>query len=136
MEREKLKKEQMVEAVSRMKILNLNSQVVEDFISNQILHKSDYAVLYYLNSEEYKMVREWEKQTDSVVYHVIKTHMSFGLCYSYLYVSKYQEEWEMDKHFLKELCPLVYVKNVDDECCSEYGSIGIRPIFGGVVRTE
>ena len=85
--------------------------------------------------KEEKMVKEWEKETGNMVYHVIQNRMEFGLCYSFLYVSIYSEEWEMDNEGLKEGVPIVYVKNVDDEDCSEYGSIGIMPLAGGVLRT-
>ena len=76
------------------------------------------------------------KQTGNVVYHVIKNQMEFGLCYSFLFVSKHKDEWKIDRNDIHEGCPFVYVKNVDDEGSSVYGSIGIRPVFGGVLRIE
>jgi hypothetical protein len=36
---------------------------------------------------------------------------------------------------LKDGYACAYVMNLDDEWCSEFGSIGIKPQFGGVVRT-
>ena len=39
-----------------------------------------------------------------------------------------------DRVDLKEGIPLVYVANLTDETCSEYGSIGVKPYMGGVLR--
>ena len=47
---------------------------------------------------EEAMVREWEKQTGNLVYHVIKSQMIFGLCYSFLYVSADIDEWQWDMY--------------------------------------
>lgn len=67
--------------------------------------------------------------------HVIDNPTSIGRMHSYLYVSSNEEEWEQDRQDLKDGCPIVYVENVDDELLSEFGSIGIEPRNGGVVRT-
>lgn len=69
-----------------------------------------------------------------MVYFVIKNRFEFGLCYAFLYVSKQADEWIYDNEDLCDGCPYAYVKNIDDECCSEYGRIGIREFFGSLVR--
>jgi len=55
--------------------------------------------------------------------------------YSLLYVSNHTEEWEMDRADIQEGRSFVYVVNKDMPDCSEFGTIGIRPLFGGVLRT-
>lgn len=80
------------------------------------------------------MGREWEEETGNIVYHVIMNRFEFGLCYSFLYVSQHADEWGLDNENLKEGHPLVYVKNKDDNSLSEYGYIGIKPSFGGLMR--
>ena len=132
---EKLVNEQIKEAVSRMKSLDLLERIIREFEEKRQLYRSEHAILYWLDEEELSMVREWESETGNIVYHVIKNYMEFGLCYSFLYVSKYKEEWEYENNELADGYALVYVKNMDDECCSEYGSIGIQPLFGGLLRT-
>lgn len=127
---------QVTEALLRMKKLDLHENVIKEFYENGKLNLSEHVgLLYWLNEQEEKMVREWEEETGNIVYHVIKNHMEFGLCYSFLYVSEDVDEWEMDNECLLQGYPLVYVKNVDDESCSEYGSIGIKPNVGGLMRT-
>ena len=126
---------QVTETLLRMKRLGLHENAVKEFHDCGKLNYSERGILYWLDEQEEAMVREWEKKTGNMVYHVIKNRMEFGLCYSFLYVSKYTEEWCEDGDDLKEGCPMVYVKNVDDDWCSEYGRIGIAPRFGGVLRT-
>ena len=135
-EKEVILSEQIEEAMLRMRKIGLLGHVISDFANVRKLYRSEHAVLYWLNDLELQMVRSWEEQTGNVVYHVIKNQMEFGLCYSFLFVSKHKDEWKMDRNDIHEGCPFVYVKNVDDEGSSVYGSIGIRPVFGGVLRIE
>lgn len=134
---------QKVEALLRMKKLDLHENAIREFKEEGKLNLSEGAkvfdvpvgVLYWLNEEEQKMVDEFEKEYGGKVYHVIKTNTSFGLLYSMLYVSKHPEEWEDDDESLEEGYAFAYVKNATDDFLSELGEIMIRPAFGGVVRT-
>lgn len=126
---------QVVEALLRMKNLKLHENVINEFKETGKINLSENGgILYWLNDDENNMVRQWEKETGNLVYHVIKNNMEFGLCYSFLYVSPYADEWLNDDEDLKEGYPIVYVKNVTDNTCSEYGSIGIKSSIGGLVR--
>ena len=126
---------QVVEALLRMKNLKLHENVINEFKETGKINLSENGgILYWLNDDENNMVRQWKKETGNLVYHVIKNNMEFGLCYSFLYVSPYTDEWLNDDEDLKEGYPIVYVKNVTDNTCSEYGSIGIRSNIGGLVR--
>ena len=58
----------------------------------------------------------------------------FGECYTMFYVSDSPEEWDSDKAELKEGYQLVYVKNVTDDFCSEFGSIAFKQNIGGLIR--
>lgn len=130
-----IRQAQVTEALLRMKALELHENVINEFKNSGKLNLSErIGILYWLDEEEEKMVREWEKETENVVYHVIKNHTEFGLCYAFLYVSPHTEEWEMDNEDLKEGCPLVYVKNKTFADCSEYGCIGIKKSIGGLMR--
>ena len=126
---------QVTEALLRMKQLKIHENAIKEFYDSGKLNLSENGILYWLDEKEQKIIKEWEKKTGNMVYHVIKNYMEFGLCYSFLYVSKNNEEWERDNEELADGFPFVYVKNVNDDWCSEYGSIGITPKWGGVVRT-
>lgn len=133
MKREELKKEALV----RMQMLQLNDDAIKDFEENEKAWKSEtnMGILYWLNDEEEKMVKEFEENNNCIVYHLIhNNYLEIGECYSIFYVSQYEDEWEMDRYDIKAYYPFVYVKNIDDETLSEYGSIGIRPVNSGLVR--
>lgn len=125
-----MKEEMKKEAISRMKMLKLHPTIIKEFSNKGILNLSLNAALYYLNEEQLARVKEFKKEYGGLVYHVIQN----GQMLSFLYVSKHQEEWEDDRYDLEEGFPFVYVANMTDESCSEFGSIGIRPCVGGVLR--
>lgn len=128
---EKAKKE----AIERMKILKLFKNVITDFKDDDRLNKSeDLGFLYWLYDEEEEMVKEFEKEHECVVYHVILSRTNIGIMYSLLYVSLDDEEWEEDRTDLQNGQVLAYVVNKAAPECSEIGYIGIKPQIGGLVR--
>jgi hypothetical protein len=42
----------------------------------------------------------------------------------------------MDNDDIAEGYTLAYVWNKDDEWCSEFGSVGVRGQFGGIIRVS
>lgn len=137
------KEKQKEEALKRMKALNLMPQVIEDFKKNDKIYYSERqnrifnAVLYWIdNDEKYvEIVKKFESKTKSLVYHCQLTHLEFGDCLSLLFVSANEEDWPTENELLKQGVAFAWVENLDDEWCSEMGSIGIKPSMGGVVRT-
>lgn len=126
------------EAIKRMKALDLYKPYITLFEKdNQIFMSEMTGGVYEFNDNEELVakVKEFEEENDALVYHVIRTLTQFGELYNFLYVSKYEEEWEMDNEDISEGYALVYVWNKTDEWCSEFGSIGVQGKFGGIVRT-
>jgi hypothetical protein len=58
----------------------------------------------------------------------------FGECYSFLIISKYDEEWETTLEGIKADYAFAYVWNKSNEMCSEFGDVGIRSFGGGIAR--
>lgn len=110
---------QKAEAIERMRMLHLHSNVINEFRNQGRVNLS-----------------EFEKKHNALVYHVIHNNTVFGEMLAFLYVSDSEEEWDMDRGDLKNGITLAYVENVSNKCCSEFGSIGIQPSLGGLVRTE
>jgi ferredoxin-thioredoxin reductase catalytic subunit len=126
---------QREEAVRRMEMLRMSSQCISAFKRGIVWESEGMGALYECNDEEKKLVEDFEKQYGGVVYHVIHNMFEFGECYSMLYVSKDIEEWRSDRADLEDGYAMAYVKNIDDDLCSEFGTIGIKPSIGGLVRT-
>lgn len=125
------------EALQRMRILKLYSTVLQDFAADGKINYSfsKFGFLYWLDKDMEERVHRFEEKYGYLVYHVIDNPTSIGRMHSYLYVSSNEEEWEQDRQDLIDGCPIVYVENVDDELLSEFGSIGVEPRNGGVIRT-
>ena len=131
-----MKAKQRTEALKRMELLKLHENVIDDFKEIALLNQSELGgILYWVEGEMEKKIREWEEKTGNLVYHVIHDYTEFGELLSLLYVSTYEDEWESDREDIQNGYALAYVMNLTDDWCSEYGSIGIRPQWGGVVRT-
>ena len=126
------------EAIKRMKALDLYKPYINLFEKDNKIFLSEMTggVYEFDDDEELNAkVKAFEAEHDALVYHVIRTMTQFGELYNFLYVSDYEEEWEMDNADIADGYALAYVWNKTDEWCSEFGSIGVRGKFGGIVRT-
>lgn len=130
-------KEQMKEeAIARMTLLHIHPNCIGDFKQADFVSYSRYGILcWWLTDEQQNRVREFEKQSGNLVYHVIEEdYVQLGRMLTVLYVSPYTSEWERDRKELEAGEPLVYVANLSDEVCSEYGHVGIVSSNDGLRR--
>lgn len=133
---EELRIRQKQEAIERMKMLKIYSQAIKEFEKENVINVSEHGgILFWLDDEQQEMVKRFEEKYNAIVYHVIHNYTEFGELYSLLYVSQHENEWDYDKDDIKHNIVLCYVVNKDEENFSEFGSIGIRPQYGGVIRT-
>lgn len=130
------KTKQKTEALKRMKLLKLHSNIIKEFEKEDILNLSENGgFLYWLTDEQKSYVEDFENKYNSLVYHVIHDYTAFGELLTFLYVSDSEEEWETDREELTDGYACAYVKNLDDDCCSEFGGICFKTQYGGLVRT-
>ena len=126
------------EAIKRMQALDLYKDYIKAFKDKDEIFMSEMTggVYEFNDNEELQAkIKAFEEENNALVYHVIRTMTGFGELYNFLYVSDYQDEWEMDNEDIQGGYALAYVWNKTDEWCSEFGSIGVRGKFGGIVRT-
>jgi len=128
--------EQENEILTRMKMLKLDKPCIDALFKHHKVWESEgYGALYELRDEEQKIVDDFEKEHPGCyVYHMIHNNFEFGECYSILYVSPDTDEWQEEKENIQDGYVFAYVKNVTDDWCSEFGTIAVRPSFGGLVR--
>ena len=135
---EKLKEE----ALRRMKALKLHDEgihtCVGDFRKTGNAWKSEfYGILYWLDDEEKKAVKNFEKEYSKhniKVYHCYKAHAEFGEILYMFYVSSDKED--SAKNFdnnLKDGIIECYAHNFSEPAFSEFGTCFIKSQFGGVV---
>lgn len=131
------------EAIKRMKTLELFAPCVKAFKDrNEVQLTEPTGGLYEFSSNEdlTAKIQEFEKKNNALVYHVIHTPMRLDGemmdMYNFLYVSDYQEEWEVDNADIKEGYVFAYVWNKTIDYFSEFGSIAVKGMFGGLVRVS
>ena len=133
------------ECLRRMKKLKLHDEgeftCVGDFRKTGTVWKSEFhGILYWLDEDEQAVVKEFEKEHEGLkVYHCIKCHTEFGELLSMLYVNgRSDEEFDEDKKYfdddLQEGYIMSYTANMTDDMFSEFGSIAVKSMFGGIVR--
>lgn len=139
-----LKEKQRNEAIKRLKALKVMGQVVDAFAKNGTVYYSERqnaifdAILYFVSNkpEFVKIINDFEKETDALVYHAQLMRFHFGLCLSLLFVSNDETQWQQDNDDLQNYGEqLVYVANLTDPLLSESSYIGIISKNGGVSRT-
>ena len=123
------------EALERMKMLNLYPNIIKEFQQDNTVNMSELGFLYWLTDEQKEYISEFETEHDALVYHVIHNYTEFGELLTYFYVSDHEEEWEYDRADLKDGYACAYVKNLDEDAFSEFGSVAFKEQFGGLVRT-
>lgn len=85
--------------------------------------------------EVLKKMQEIEKEYNCTVYAITHEFTDFGECYSFLIVTNHKSEWKTlvtsdgNIHYA-----FAYVWNVDDEWCSEFGTVGVKSFGGGITR--
>lgn len=127
------------EAIARMKLLGIFPETIKQFEKEGKVSFSEpplYA-FYWANEEQQKVIKEFEKEHNALVYMGIRSYTTYGICDSYFYVSDYEEEWELDKESLtnkENPNQVVYVYNNDDPWCSELGSIGFEKTPAGSLK--
>ena len=141
-----MKEKMLKEALERLDMLGLKGPCTKQLKESGTVFYSERTrlggILYWLNNEErfVSAVKEFEKNSGSLVYHCTHEYMDFGECLTMLYVSKYEEEWNMDRELLKNsnnaegFIQYAYVANLSDPICSEHGTVAVSNISGGLIR--
>lgn len=131
------KEQRKEQAVKFMKELGIYKPYIDGFINNdQVCFFEGFGGFWAEQEEDlYEKMKEIEKRYDSTVYAITHEMFEFGECYSFLLVTDYVEEWEELVYGTgsKHSC-FAYVWNKDCEWCSEFGSVGILSLGGGIRR--
>lgn len=146
MKQNNLKNLQLKQAIERLEILEkeylLHENVLKEFKEDKTIYYSENlggsfsGILYWLaNKDEYvEKVRKIEQERNIFVYHCILNHTIDGDLLTMLYVSEYQDEWDFEKNDLRNGCTDAYVCNLNRDIDSEFGSVQITGVNGGLVR--
>jgi hypothetical protein len=125
-------------AISAMKSLDIYAPYIKKFEKDGTVTLFERFGGYYIDEDNepelLKKIREFEAETGSLVYAVTHNIFEFGECYSFLIISKYDEEWDMTLEEVKDGYAFSYVWNKTDDYCSEFGTITVKSFGGGIAR--
>lgn len=130
--------EKKIEAVKRMKRWGIFNQTIRQFEKENLVSISEppFGAFFWVEGDELEAVKKFEEKYNALVYCIVRSYTEIGRMDSYLYVSDYKEEWEMDNTDQNESSQIAYVVNHDMPDCSEFGRVGLeRTIAGGLRRT-
>ena len=124
-------------AIEFMKQLDIYKPYVKGFEEeNLVCFFENYGGFWtYQEPQLYYKMKELELKHKCTVYAITHEFTEFGECYSFLIVTDYKSEWKTllqsngNTHYA-----FAYVWNKDDDFCSEFGTIGVRSMGGGIMR--
>ena len=126
-------------AISAMQNLDIYKPYINKFKNDGTITLFERFGGYYIDEDNepelLKKIKEFEAGYNCIVYAVTHEFFMFGECYSFLCISKYEEEWDITLNDTKRGLAWSYVWNKSAEWCSEFGTIGVRSAGGGIARS-
>ena len=124
-------------AIEFMKQLDFYKPYVKGFEEeNLVCFFENYGGFWaYQEPQLYDKMKELELKNKCTVYAITHEFTEFGECYSFLIVTDYKSEWKTllqsngNTHYA-----FAYVWNKDDDWCSEFGTIVVKSLAGGIKR--
>ena len=132
-----MKQQQKAKAIEIMKQMDIYKPYIDGFKNeNKVCFFEQFGGFWvYQEPEVEAKMKELENEYGCTVYAITHEFTHFGECYSFLLVSKYEEEWDMlvtsekNNHYA-----FAYVWNKDDDYCNEFGTVVVKSFGGGIKR--
>ena len=125
------------QAIKYLKQLNVYKPYIKGFEEeNLTCFFENYGGFWTYQDEELSQkIKEIEDKYNCTVYAVTHEYTDFGELYDLLIVTDYPEEWEQSLYSDgKAFYAFAYVWNKSDDWCSEFGTIGVNSLSGGIRR--
>lgn len=134
----KLTREEMKnKAVDCLKELDIYKPYIKAFVKDDEITMFEHYAGFYVSQypELYNQIKELEQKYNILIYAVTHEFTNFGECYSFLYVPNDKDDLE----YTIAKCDngnyvMAYVYNKNEPLFSEFGSIVVKPGFGGIMR--
>lgn len=117
---------------------SLDDEVISAVLSNyqnDVIMKSERlskefpAVLFRLEEDERRRVKQLEEERNCKIIHVIIMHMEYGFEYTYILAPEDEQALSDCLHFQEAMAI------VSNTICTEVGCVGISTAMGGLTRT-
>lgn len=134
----KTREEMKQEAIRYLKELGIFKPYINGFENKDMICFFEEFGGYWLYQEPEiaAKVKTFEEETGHLVYAVTHEHTVFGEIWGFLFVSKYVEDGteSVCKHENDHFFVDAYAWNKTDDWCSEFGSIEVVSMGGGIKR--
>ncbi|MBE5755470.1 MAG: hypothetical protein E7341_02160 [Clostridiales bacterium] len=124
-------------AIENLKKLDIYKPYIKGFKNeDNICYFENYGGYWaWQEPELIEKVKELEEQHNCLVYAITHEYTAIGEMYSFLIVTDYEEEWDtLLEKYGNQYYGFAYVWNVDDDMCSEFGTIALSSFGGGIRR--
>ncbi|MBO0423406.1 hypothetical protein [Enterococcus plantarum] len=132
-----------IEAINRMTILDIQKELISDFLLHRtvfcselasvgILNPCPFVKKYELEEDTLKMIEDFEQEYKCLVYHTIKTLTDTGTIYNLFYVRENKEDWETQQDDIYASLPFVATINFSSPENVEFGQIQVGHLTGGL----
>ncbi len=132
------KEERKELALKFMKQLNIFEPYIQGFEKrDEVCFFERFAGYWAWQDEDLQnKIKEIEEKYNCTVYAITHDYTAFGELYSFLIVTDYKEEWDdlIYKNSANEFYIFSYVWNKTDEDSSEFGTILVDSLGGGIRR--
>ena len=122
------------EALRRMKMLGLSSEMIEAFEKDGSIYYTDEngeakPFNEQVSKQAYKAFAEYSHRSrNETIYYCIQTPTKFGELWSFLTVSEFPEDWPIERAGIPNGNLFAYVYNAENPVFSEIGSIVVEKI--------
>ena len=131
------REEKKIKAIEIMKKMDIYKPYIEGFDNEDKVCFFEMFGGYWVDQEPevYNKMKWVEDEFNCLVYAITHEYTEFGECYSFLVITDYKCEWknicisERSKHYA-----FAYVWNKDIEYYSEFGTVGVQSLGGGITR--
>lgn len=134
-----LTKEQRTQnAVLYLKQIGCYKPYLKAYQNGTITMYDGFGGYYVEDPEILDKIREIEEKYNGTIYAVIHSLTEFGELYTFLWSTGYEEDTQYDVEAFGDgqYCCMSYVWNKTYEDCSEFGTVVIKSVLGGLVRVH
>ena len=132
-----MKEKQKAKAIELMKQIGIYKPYIDGFEKeDQVCFFEQFAGFWvYQEPDIEAKMKQLEKEYGCRVYAITHEFTQFGECYSFLIVTNYKHEWKtlLQSHKNKHTA-FAYVWNKTDDWCSEFGTVAVKSLGGGITR--
>ncbi len=121
------------EAYRMMKLMGFSDERQKKFLNDDEvwIDEPPFYATFELEDEVKKYMQDIERRFGGLVFGAILSRTTIGNMISFLWVSKYKNDWKINRDSIKNNTVFAWVWNTNDDMLSEFGSIRFQKMPSG-----